>query len=64
MNELISQDYPELEGLIDLCSYTIHTVHNAFGKGIEQYGKDIDILLDHHSLFKYSAARCETFKEM
>ena len=44
MNELISQDYPKLWGLIDLGSCTIHKVHNAFGKGTEQYGKDIDQL--------------------
>ena len=40
MNELISGDHPEFKGLIDLSSCTLHTVHNAFGKGIEQYGKD------------------------
>ena len=38
MNELIQQDYPRFTGLIDLGSCTIHTVHNAFGKDIEQYG--------------------------
>ena len=42
MNELIAKDHPEFQRLIDLGSCTIHTVHNAFGKGIEQYGKDID----------------------
>ena len=46
-------------------SCTIHIVHNAFGKGIEQHGKDIDQLCtDLHSLFKYSAARREDFKEI
>ena len=60
MNELISGDHPEFKGLIDLGSCTLHTVHNAFGKGIEQYGKDIDNLrVDLHTLFKYSAARRE-----
>ena len=44
MNELISGDHPEFKGLIDLGFCTLHTVHNAFGKGIEQYGKDIDNL--------------------
>ena len=40
-------------------------VHNAFGKALEQYGKDIDQLCtDLHSLLKYSAARCEHFKEL
>ena len=35
MNELISGDHSEFKGLIDLGSCTLHTVHNAFGKGIE-----------------------------
>ena len=65
MNELISQDQPEFKGLIDLGSCTIHTVHNAFGKGMQQFGKEIDQLcMDLHSLFKYSPARCEDFKEL
>ena len=65
MNELISQDYTKFQGPIDIGSCTMHTVHNAFGQGIEQYGKDIDQLcLDLHLLFKCSAARCEDFKEV
>ena len=65
MNEIIAKDHPEFQGLIDLGSCTIHTVHNAFGKGNEQYGKDIDQLCaDLHSLFKYSAARRGDFKEI
>ena len=44
INELIAKDHPEFQGLIDLVSCTIHTVCNAFGKGIKQYGKDIDQL--------------------
>ena len=39
MNELILQDHPEFPGLIDLGSCTIHTVHNAFGKGMNSLGK-------------------------
>ena len=42
MNELIVQDHPNYPGLVDLGSCTIHTVHSAFGKGLEKYGKDID----------------------
>ena len=44
MNELITQDHPDFMGLIDLGSCSIHIIHNAFGKGIEQYGKGIDQL--------------------
>ena len=65
MNELILQDDPEFPGLIDLGSCTIYTVHNAFGKGMEWFGKEIDQLCkDLHSLFKYSAARWEDFKKL
>ena len=65
MNQLISDDHPQFPGLLDLGSCTIHTVHNAFGKGIQQFGKEIDQLcMDLHSLFKYSAARREDFKEL
>ena len=40
-------------------------MHNAFGKGIEQYGKGIgQLCLDLHLLFKCSAVRCEDFKEV
>ena len=65
MNQLISDDHPQFPGLLDLGSCTIHTVHNAFGKGIQQFGKEIgQLCMDLHSLFKYSAARHEDFKEL
>ena len=63
MNELILQDHPEFPGLIDLGSFTIHPVHNAFGKGMEQFEKEMDQLcIDMHSLFTYSAGRWEDLK--
>ena len=53
VNELIQHDHPDFTGLLDLGSSSIHIIHNAFGKGLEQYGKGIDQLcLDLHSLFK------------
>ena len=65
MNELILQDFPDYPGLVDIGSCSIHVIHNAFGKGLEHYGKDVDQLcLDLYSLFKYSAARREDFKEV
>ena len=64
MNELITQDHPDFMGLIDLGSCSIHIIHNAFGKGLEQYGKVIDHLcIDNYSLFKYSAARWEDLRK-
>ena len=42
-----------------------HTIHNAFGKGLEKCGKEIEQLcMDLHALFKYSAARHEDFREV
>ena len=64
-NELIQENNPEFTGLVDLGSCTMHTVHNAFGKGIEQYGKEIDVLCrDLHALFQHSAARQEDYVEV
>ena len=63
MNKLIQEDHPQFTGLVDLGSCTIHTVHNAFNKGMEQHGREIDQLcVDLFSLLKYSAARREDFK--
>ena len=65
MNELITQENPEFPGLVYLGSCSIHVIHNAFGKGLEQHGKEIDQLcMDLHSLLKYSAARHEDFRQI
>ena len=64
MNELILQDCPEFPGPKDLGLCSIHVIHNAFGKGLEKHGKEVDQLcMDLHSLIKYSAARCEDFRD-
>ena len=65
MDELIRHDNPEFTVLVDLGSCSIHTIHNAFGKGLEKCGKEIEQLcMDLHALFKYSAARREDFREV
>ena len=65
MDELIRHDNPEFTGLVDLGSCSIHTIHNAFGNGLEKCGKEIEQLcMDLHALFKYSAARREDFREV
>ena len=65
MDELIRHDNPEFTCLVDLGSCSIHTIHDAFGKGLEKCGKEIEQLcMDLHALFKYSAARCEDFREV
>ena len=52
MDELIRHDNPEFTGLVDLGSCSIHTIHNAFGKGLEKCGKEIEQLcMDLHALF-------------
>ena len=53
----IKEDNPNFNGFIDLGSCVLHNFHNAFGKALEEYGKDIEQLcVDIHSLFKYRAA--------
>ena len=65
LNEMITEEYPEYPGLIELGSCSIHIVHNTFGDGLGQFDKEIDQLcLDLHSLFKYSAARQEDFRKV
>ena len=65
MDELVRHDNPEFTGLVDLGSCSIHTIHNAIGKGLEKCGKEIEQhCMDLHALFKYSAARCEDFREV
>ena len=58
LNKLIKENHSDFPGLVDLGICTIHTVHNTFNKGMEQYGKEVDqICLDLQTLFKYSAVR-------
>ena len=65
LQEKIKEEKPEFNGFVDLGSCVLHVVHNAFGKGLEQNGKDIDqFCLDLHALFKYSAARRESYREV
>ena len=58
----IKNDDPDFGGFIDFGSWVLRNIHNAFGKGIEEYGKDIEQLcVDIHSLFKYSTVRREDY---
>ena len=48
----------DFQGFVDVGTCNIHIVHNSFGKGLDKYGKDAEqLLIDLHSLFKYSIAR-------
>ena len=65
MNKLITQENPEFPGLVDLGSHSIHVIHSVFGKDLEHHIKEIDQLcMDLHSLFKYSAAKCEDLRQI
>lgn len=65
LQQIIKGEYAQFAGFVDLGSCVLHTVHNAFGKGLEKYGKDIDQLcLDLHAIFKHSAARREDYKQL
>ncbi len=49
-------------GLLEIGSCTLHVVHNAFAKGLEEYGKNIsEFVLEVYQWFKLSAARREDF---
>ena len=52
-------------GFVDMGSCVLHVVHNAFGKGLEKYGKEVDQLcLDLHAIFKHSSARREDYQQL
>ena len=52
-------------GFVDIGSCVLHVVHNAFGKGLEKYGKEVDQLcLDLHAIFKHSSARREDCQQL
>lgn len=61
----IKDGNPDFNGFVDLGSCVLHNIHNAFGKGLEDYGKDVEqMCVDIHSLFKYSAARREDYRTL
>ena len=61
--QMIKDDYPQFAGFVDIDSCVLHVVHNAFGKGLEIYGKEVaQLCLDLHAIFKNSAARKEDYQ--
>ena len=59
LQQMIKDDYPQFAGFVDIGSCVLHVVHNAFGKGLEKYGKEVD-----HAIFKHSAARREDYQQL
>ena len=65
VNQLIKQNHVDFQSLVDLGTCVLHTFHNAFSKGLEKFGKEVDLLcFDLHTLFKSSAARREDFRQV
>ena len=65
LEQMIKDETPDFTGFVDLGSCVLHVVHNAFGKGLEKYGQEVQQLcLDVHALFKYSAARREDYQKL
>ena len=58
MKQKIREVYSGFQGLVDIGTCNIHIIHNTFNKGLDKYGKDAEqLVIDLHSVFKYSAAR-------
>ena len=65
LEQKIRRASPDFQGFVDVGACNIHIVHNSFGKGLDKYGKDAEqLLIDLHSLFKYSAARRQDYKNL
>ena len=65
LQQMIKDDYPKFAGFVDIDSCVLHVVHNAFGKGLQKYGKEVDQLcLDLHAIFKHRAARREDYQQL
>lgn len=44
-------------GLVDVGMCNIHVVHNAFGKGLDKFGREVEeLVIDLHSFFRYSSS--------
>ena len=53
------------DGLVDLGSCSLHTVHNSIGNALEHQFEEISQLcVDLHSFFKYSAAHHKDYKSV
>lgn len=52
MEQIIREVYPGFQGLVDVGTCNILTVHNSFGNGLDKYGKDAEqLVIDLHSLY-------------
>jgi len=54
---MIKDDYTQFAGFADIGSCLLHVVHNAFRKGIEKYGKEVDRSAHWSQYTKYPLRR-------
>ena len=53
LSGLIKDTHPGWQGFLDIDTCNLHTMHNAFCKGIHEYGQDVeDFALSLSGLFK------------
>ena len=63
LNEVLKKS--DHKGLLDLVTCTLHIVHNAFQKGINEYGQDSEQLsFDFHAWFRISPCKQEDFRNL
>lgn len=56
---------PEWKGLLDIYICNLYTMHNAFSKGIEEYGQEAeDLAIALFGLFKISPGRREYNRDL
>ena len=63
LNEVLKKS--DHKGLLDLVTCTLRIVHNAFQKGINEYGQDSEQLsFDFHAWFRISPCKQEDFRNL
>ena len=61
----IKDTLPNWSGLLDIDTCNLHTMHNAFSKGISEYGQEAeDLAIALFGLFKISSGRREDYKDI
>ena len=65
VNEQVLQLPEGNHGLIDIGTCNLHIFHNAFAKGLHEFGNELsELVIDIHTWFKLSAARREDYQEV
>lgn len=65
LSKCIKQECQDWNGLVNIDTCNLHSMHNAFSKGIEQYGQETeDLAIALFGLFKISSGRREDYREI